>query len=154
MKDITSYITEAKLKFDYTKDAVPCPDWDKMKVKKQFEYKKTVKCNAYKSGAIEQYFGWLTQWLNKMVPEFVKQIEKDDIDFSEPIGINLPSDLNGKLYLDWDIYWRDGKPFGSLRGAEIQVGRFCPGDLGNSEYYDIKAALETYELPEKIEFGK
>lgn len=152
MKDIITYITEAK--FDYTKDSIPCPDFDKMKVKKEFEYKKSVKCNAYQNGAIEKYFGWLTQWLNKMVPQFVKQIENDDIDFDKAVAINLPSGLNGELHLDWDIYWRDGKAIGSMRGAEIIVGRFCPANLGNSQYYEIKSALESYELPEKIEFGK
>lgn len=122
-----------------------------MKVNKKFEYKKSVKCNAYQKGAIEQYFGWLTQWLNKMAPQFIKQIEKDDIDFSKPIAIDLPSGLKGDLRLDWDLYWRDGKPYGSVKGAEIQVSRFCPSNVRNSEYYEIKSALETYELPEKIE---
>lgn len=151
MKDIKQYITEAKYKFDYTKDTIPFPDWDEMKVNKKFEYKKSVKCNAYQKGAIEQYFGWLTQWLNKMAPQFIKQIEKDDIDFSKPIAIDLPSGLKGDLRLDWDLYWRDGKPYGSVKGAEIQVSRFCPSNVSNSRYYDIKSALETYELPEKIE---
>ena len=147
MKDIKSYILEAK--FDYWKDAIEFPG-DKLKVPKKY-IKSIDKTNYYQKEFLEKFFGWINQWLDKNVKNIVKAVIKDNKEFPEEIWIKLPSELSGKLHLDFDHYWTDGIPHGSLRDVELEVNHVSPSSMGGG-FYDAKYDLEQFKLNEPIKY--
>ena len=147
MKDIKIFITEAA-KFNYWEDIIEFPGYELKCPKK---YIKPVNAKYYEKDFLEKYFGWINQWLDKNVKNIVKEISKDnDKYFPKEIWIKLPSKLSGKLHLEWDIYWRDGKPFGKLTSVEIDVNHIS--SLSGSEFYDAKADLQKFKLNDIIQF--
>lgn len=147
MKTITTFITEA-VKFDYWKDVIEFPGYE-LKVPKK--YIKPVDSKYYKKDFLEKYFGWINQWLDKNVKKIAQEVAKDNNkELPEEIGIKLPSKLNGKLRLEWDVYWRDGKPFGKLASVEIDV--YHVSSLSGGQFYDALHDLQEFELINEIKF--
>lgn len=148
MKNITKYITEAA-KFNYWEDTIEFPGYE---VKVPKKYIKPVKTKYYQEEFLEKYFGWINQWIDKNVKNIIKEITKDNNkEFPKEIWIMLPSKLSGKLRLEWDVYWRDGKPFGKLTYVELEVNHVSPSSMGG-EFYDIKQDLQQFRLNNEIKF--
>lgn len=148
MKDIKEYITEA-VKFDYWKDVIEYVDVDDVRVPKK--YIKPVDTKYYRKDFLEKYFGWINQWLDKNAKKIAQEVTKDsNKELPEEIWIKLPSKLNGKLCLEWDAYWRDGKPSGKLTSVEIDVNHVS--SLPGGEFYDALHDLQKFKLVNQINF--
>lgn len=148
MKDIKEYITES-VKFDYWEDAIEYVDVDDVRVPKK--YIKPIDAKYYRKDFLEKYFGWINQWLDKNVKKIAQEVAKDnDKELPKEILINLPSELNGKLRLEWDAYWRDGKPFGKLASVEIDVNHVS--SLPGGQFYDALHDLQKFKLINEIKF--
>lgn len=149
MKSISTYIKEAK--FDYKKSVIEFPGYD-LKVTKKYVQTLGFKPKLFLEDFLAKYFGWINQWIDKNVKNIVDQVTKENGDFPETIGIKLPKGMSGELRLDWDVYWTDNKPFGKLRGADIEVGRVCPANVSTMEFHDAENDLTNFKLQQEIKF--
>lgn len=83
----------------------------------------------------------------KIAQEVTKNKDKE---FPKEIWIKLPSKLNGKLRLEWDVYWRDGNPSGKLASVEIDVNHVS--SLPGGEFYNALHDLQKFKLVSQINF--
>lgn len=149
MKNISKYIKEAK--FDFNKSYIEFPGFN-LKVQKKYLENIDFKTRILNEEFLIKYFGWINQWLDKNVKVIAEQVAKENSSLPKKIKIELPYGLYGDLYLEWNAWWRDGKPSGKLISAEIEVGRICPANISISECRAISEDLYKFRLKEEINF--